>query len=314
MRIVAALGGNALLKRGEPLDASVQRDNARCAARAIASLAVEHEVVVTHGNGPQVGLLALQAASYAAVAPYPLDVLGAESEGMIGYVLEQEFLNAMPGRNIAALLTQTRVSRDDPAFSRPTKFVGPQYKESDAKRLAAERHWAIARDGNAWRRVVPSPLPIELLEVAAVEALVAKKFLVICAGGGGVPVTRDENGWLSGVEAVVDKDRASALLADQLQADCLLMLTDVVAAFADWGTPGQRAIRRIAPEHVARIPFAAGSMGPKIESGVQFARLAGRRACIGALEDAADIVAGRAGTTIEAGVSSPQFEPCDVRT
>ena len=314
MRIVAALGGNALLKRGEPLAASIQRDNARCAARAIATLAVEHEVVVTHGNGPQVGLLALQAASYAAVAPYPLDVLGAESEGMIGYVLEQEFLNAMPGRQVAALLTQTRVSQDDPAFSRPAKFVGPQYRESDAKRLAAERHWAIARDGNAWRRVVPSPLPIELLEVAAIEALVAKNFLVICAGGGGVPVTRDEHGRLSGVEAVVDKDRASALLADQLQADCLLMLTDVAAAFADWGTPGQRAIRRIAPEDVARMPFAAGSMGPKIESGVQFARRAGRRACIGALEDAADIVAGRAGTTIEAGVSSPQFESPGVRT
>lgn len=307
MRIVVALGGNALLRRGEPLDASMQRANAGRAARAIAALARDHEVIVTHGNGPQVGLLALQAASYSAVTPYPLDVLGAESEGMIGYVLEQELVNARPGRPIAALLTQTLVNRNDPAFAQPTKFVGPQYDESAARRLAAERHWSIARDSGGWRRVVPSPLPVEILEIAAVQTLVEKHFLVICAGGGGVPVVRNDRGLIVGVEAVVDKDRASALLADQLQADCLLMLTDVAAAYVDWNTSAQRAIRRIAPEQAIRLPFAVGSMGPKIESAVQFARVTGRKACIGALEDAADIVAGRLGTTVESGVARPEF-------
>jgi carbamate kinase len=312
LRIVIALGGNALLRRGERLDAQVQRANVRGAASMISRLAVAHELILTHGNGPQVGLLALQSAACAReVTPYPLDVLGAESEGMIGYMLEQELLNAAPGTNVATLLTQTVVSADDPAFEAPTKFVGPQYDETEARRLGDERGWKFQRDGKSWRRVVPSPRPREFLELRAIRTLVANRFLVICAGGGGVPVVRRRDGTISGVEAVVDKDLASALLADALCADCLLMLTDVSAAFINFGTERQRPIRRASPAQVRGLPFPAGSMGPKIEAAVEFASTPGRRACIGSLEDAAAILAGSSGTTIEAGVPILGLGPTD---
>ena len=307
MRIVIALGGNALLKRGEPMDAEVQRANARRAAQAIVALATEHELVLTHGNGPQIGLLALQAATYIGTTPYPLDILGAETEGMIGYLLEQELINAAPTMRVAALRTQTIVRSDDLAFQNPTKFVGPQYTEGVAQRVAQERQWTMARDGAAWRRVVPSPSPLEILELPAIKTLLENQYFVICAGGGGVPVTRNSRGTLTGIEAVIDKDRVAGLLAQQLQADCLLMLTDVAGTYVDWGTPQQRMIRRASPSQLADLQFAAGSMGPKIESAIEFAQTSGRRACIGALDNASDIIARRKGTSIEPGVPDIEY-------
>jgi carbamate kinase len=298
VRIVIALGGNALLKRGEPLDVATQRRNARSAAKAIAALAPGNELIVTHGNGPQIGLLALQTAAGAGEAPYPLDVLGAETDGMIGYVLEQELINAIGERCVATLLTQTEVDPADPAFGNPTKFIGPQYDAVDTRRLVAARRWTIKQDGTHWRRVVPSPAPKDIVEIRAVENLLSAGFLVICAGGGGIPVARTASGQFEGVECVVDKDLTSALLADKLGADFLLMLTDVAAVYEDFGKPTAREIRRIHPDELQKQAFPAGSMGPKVEAACRFARGGTRVAAIGALTDAAQILEGNAGTTV----------------
>lgn len=301
MRIVAALGGNALLRRDEPLEVDVQRRNIARAAAALVPLAHDHELVVTHGNGPQVGLLALQAGAYDGVAPYPLDVLGAESEGMIGYLLQQELRNALPGRDVATLLTQVVVSETDPAFARPTKPIGPMYDENEARRLAEERGcWAIAPDGAGWRRVVASPEPLEIIELETVRILVDAEVLVVCAGGGGIPVVVDPRGGLRGVEAVIDKDLAAALLAEMIGADVLLLLTDVAAAFRGFGTDRAEPIRDATTDLLRRERFAEGSMGPKVEAACRFAERTGRRAAIGALEDAALIAAGSAGTQVSA--------------
>lgn len=296
MLIVAALGGNALLKRGEPLDVETQRRNIAKAAAALIPLAREHSLVVTHGNGPQVGLLALQAAAYAPVKPYPLDVLGAESEGMIGYVIEQELRNAVPEMRVATLLTQVEVSAKDPAFAAPSKPIGPVYTKEEANDLARSRGWSIAPDGKGFRRVVASPKPLRILELDTIRLLVAGGVTVICAGGGGIPVLVD-GPRIRGIEAVIDKDAASALLAHALGADLLLMLTDATTVMTDWGSPNARALRSATPTGLARYPFAPGSMGPKIEAAVDFVK-SGKRAAIGALEDAAAIVRGAAGTTI----------------
>ncbi len=298
MRIVAALGGNALLRRGQPLEAQVQRANVDQAVRAIVKLAAEHDLVVTHGNGPQVGLLALQAASYETVAPYPLDVLGAESEGMIGYLLEQALTNALPGQAVATLLTQVIVDPLDPAFERPTKPIGPVYTEAEAKRLAAERGWRVAPDGRSYRRVVPSPEPQAIVEIEAIRLLVEAGVLVVCVGGGGIPVVAGEHGALRGVEAVIDKDLSAALLAAQLEADFLLMLTDVAAVERAFGTPQAEPIRRASPGELRALEFAAGSMGPKVEAACRFVEATSGRAAIGALPDAAAIVRGEAGTLV----------------
>jgi carbamate kinase len=298
MRIVIALGGNALLKRGEPQTLEVQRENARRAARSIASLAEGNELIITHGNGPQIGLLALQTASGSATAPYPLDVLGAETDGMIGYLLEQELINALGECRVATLLTQTEVDRNDAAFQHPTKFIGPVYDAVDSRRLIAARRWTIAQDGQHWRRVVPSPEPKDILEVRAVEHLIAAGFVTICAGGGGIPVARSSTGEYSGVECVVDKDLTSALLASKIEADYLLMLTDVPAVYCDFGTPRAREIRSARPEDLDPFTFPAGSMGPKVEAARRFARKPSRRACIGSLDNVPNIIRGRAGTTI----------------
>jgi carbamate kinase len=298
MLIVVALGGNALLRRGEPLDAEVQRRNVKTAAAAIAELARAHRVVVTHGNGPQVGLLALQAAAYEGAEPYPLDVLGAESEGMIGYLLEQAVANELRDREVATLLTQVVVDRADPAFAVPSKPVGPVYDHETALRVAAEHGWSIAPDGDQWRRVVPSPAPRAIVELHTIELLVQQDVVVVCAGGGGVPVTVDEGAGYRGVEAVVDKDATSALLAMELGADRLLLLTDVEGVAADWGTPGQRLIRATDPDAIERIGFAAGSMGPKVAAACRFVRDSGGTAGIGALADALAVLEGGAGTTI----------------
>lgn len=298
VRIVAALGGNALLRRDEPLEAHIQRRNIARAVAALAPVASDHELVVTHGNGPQVGLLALQAGAYDGVAPYPLDVLGAESEGMIGYLLEQELRNALPGRDVATLLTQVVVSETDPAFARPTKPIGPMYDEDEARRLADERDWAIAPDGPGWRRVVASPEPLEVVELETIRLLVDEEVLVVCAGGGGIPVVVDPGGGLRGVEAVIDKDLAAALLAELLGAHVLLLLTDVAAVFRGFGTDRAEPIRDATTDVLRRERFAEGSMGPKVEAACRFAERTGRRAAIGALEDAARITAGTAGTQV----------------
>jgi carbamate kinase len=306
MRVVAALGGNALLRRGQAMTAENQRENVRVAAEALAALVrVGHDLVVTHGNGPQVGLLALQCAAYKPGEAYPLDVLSAETEGMIGYLIEQELGNLLPAeRPCAALLTQIEVDPADPAFAQPSKPIGPVYSEEEAKRLAAERAWSIApddaKDAGGWRRVVASPLPKRIFEIGVIELLVEKGVVVICAGGGGIPVIVRQDGGLVGIEGVIDKDRASALLARQLGAEALLLLTDVAAVFADWDTPRARAIRCAPPNALAAMKFAAGSMGPKVEAACDFVRRTGGFAGIGRLEDAAEIIRRRTGTIVTA--------------
>lgn len=297
-RVLVALGGNALLHRGEPLEASVQQKNVERAVRSIAALAAEQDIVITHGYGPQVGLLALQAAAYTKVKPYPLDILGAESEGMIGYLLEQGGLrNALPGRATATLLTQVIVDADDPAFHQPTKPVGPTYDRAEARRVAAELGWTVAPDGGYFRRVVPSPQPREIVELSTIRLLVEAGVVVICTGGGGIPVVAD-NGVLHGVEAVIDKDLSAALLAANLGADSLLMLTDVAAVKRDWGTKRARTISRATPAELRSLEFETASMALKIEAACRFVEATGGSAAIGALEDAAAIVRGEAGTCI----------------
>jgi len=300
MRIVVALGGNALLRRGESMTADNQRENIQIAATALAPLASEHELVVSHGNGPQVGLLALQGAAFKAAEAYPLDILDAETEGMIGYLIEQELSNLLPAdRACATLLTQIEVDQRDPAFASPSKPIGPVYSEADARSLAAERGWSIAPDGADFRRVVPSPRPQAILEMSVIELLVSRGVIVICAGGGGIPVVRLETGCLVGVEAVIDKDLASALLARELGAGALLLLTDVEAVMTDWGSPDARAIRRISPQALAQLSFAPGSMRPKARAACEFVQQTGGVAGIGKLDDAQAILDGEAGTIID---------------
>ncbi|MDQ0391082.1 carbamate kinase [Labrys monachus] len=304
MRLVVALGGNALLRRGEPLTVENQRVNVRKAAQALADLVAQgHTLVITHGNGPQVGMLALQASAGPSDGAYPLDVLGAESEGMIGYMIEQELDNVLPADAlVATLLTQTRVSADDEAFAHPTKPIGPVYDEATAKKLAEDRGWSVAADGKGWRRVVPSPQPVEILEARVIAMLSARQVTVICAGGGGIPVIRAPDGSFRGAEAVIDKDMTSALLARQLDADMLVMLTDVDAVYLDWGGRSPRRIRNAAPSALSPSDFAAGSMGPKIAAANSFAAATRRPAAIGRLEDLSGIVAGACGTRIDARV------------
>ncbi len=299
MRLVVALGGNALLKRGQTPDNDVQEANVRIAVEALAPLAHEHELVVTHGNGPQVGVLALEsAADPNLTVPYPFDVLGAQTQGMIGYWLLQALQNELPGRQIAAIINQTLVSAADPAFSNPTKFIGEVYDEARAHLLAAERGWTVKPDGPHWRRVVASPAPQRVVETRLIRLLLSNGAVVVCAGGGGVPVVRNDLGRLDGVEAVVDKDSTASILAQALDADALLILTDVANAFRDFGTPTQTAITSSTPAAMRDHDFPAGSMGPKVEAACRFVEITGGIAGIGRLEDAAAILAGTAGTVL----------------
>ena len=303
MRVVVALGGNALLKRGEPMTADNQRINVRSAAPALASVAKEHQLVLSHGNGPQVGLLALQAAAYTEVEAYPLDILGAQTEGMIGYVLEQELGNAMPpDAPLATLLTMVQVDVDDPAFDDPTKFVGPVYTKDQADALSAAKGWVFKPDGDSWRRVVASPEPRHIFEIRPIRWLLEHGVVLICAGGGGVPTTflPDAEKTLVGVEAVIDKDFASELLAREVAADLFVMATDVDAVYADWGTPEQRALGRVPVDELRKQTFPAGSMGPKVEAACRFVEATGGRAAIGALTQIQQIVDGDAGTQVVA--------------
>jgi len=305
MRMVIALGGNALLQRGQPMTAENQRANIRVAAECIAAVAPGNEIVVAHGNGPQVGLLALQAAAYQDVAPYPLDVLGAQTEAMIGYVIEQELGNLLPAeQSLATLLTMIEVDPDDPAFHNPTKPIGPVYDRATAERLKAASGWAIAPDGDHFRRVVASPKPKRIFEIRPIRVLVEQGAIVICAGGGGIPTMYDEHGKLHGVEAVIDKDLASALLAEQVAADLLVIATDVDGVYTDWGSEKQHKLGRVTPDDLAGLSLPAGSMGPKVQAACDFARNTGNEAVIGALSDIIDIVHGAAGTRVR----SRQFE------
>lgn len=304
MRIVVALGGNALARRGEPMTAETQRANVRRAVAALAPLIeAGHLLVITHGNGPQVGLLALQAAAGPKDGLYPLDILDAESEGMIGYLIELELRNAAPGHEIATVLTQVLVDLSDPAFSNPTKPIEPMYDEAPARKLATERGWILARDGHGWRRVVPSPRPLRILEAAVVSSLAEAGVTVICAGGGGIPVARTAEGLLAGMEAVVDKDLASSLLARELKADHLLLLTDVPGVYLDWGKAPGRLVASAGHDMLDPVQFPPGSMGPKLEAANAFAAATGKPASIGRLDDAALIAQRLAGTTIETSIA-----------
>ena len=295
-----ALGGNALLRRTQLPSAGNQQENIRIACAQVARVAAAHDMVLTHGNGPQVGLLALQSAAYTAVDSYPLDVLDAESEGMLGYLLEQELANLLPAsRSVASLLTRVEVDPRDPAFLAPSKPIGPVYTQAQADELARRRQWAMAPDGAGWRRVVPSPRPVRVPGLGVIRSLLGQSVLVIAAGGGGIPVVpRPDGGGMQGVEAVIDKDRCSALIATALQVDCLIIATDVDAVYLDWGLPTQRAVGHTTPDALDAQRFAAGSMAPKVEAACRFVRASGRRAAIGALGDIEALLAGQRGTQI----------------
>jgi carbamate kinase len=298
MRIVAALGGNALLERGEPPESGLQEAHVIKAVAALAPLAAGSDLVITHGNGPQVGMLALESAHDPAISrPYPFDVLGAQTQGMIGYWLLQALQDALPRRQVACLVSRTLVRRDDPAFGQPSKFVGPVYDEPRARALAAAHGWEVRRDGTRWRRVVPSPEPAGLPDLPAIRTLLGTGAIVVCAGGGGIPIA-DGAGGIRGVEAVVDKDLTASLLARELHADALLLLTDVAAVMDGYGTPQSRPIRRITPAELRKRDFPAGSMGPKIEAVCRFVEETGKPAAIGQLSDAQALLTQQAGTVI----------------
>ena len=302
MKIVVALGGNALLERGERPDSDIQQSHVARAVAALRPLLARHDVVITHGNGPQVGVLALESAGDLALSrPYPFDVLGAQTQGMIGYWLVQALQDTAGGRPAACLICRTLVAADDPAFARPAKFIGPVYDEATARRLAAGHGWAVRPDGPSWRRVVPSPEPAGLVELDTIRMLSDKGVTVVCAGGGGIPVTTDGAGRLRGIEAVVDKDLTAALLASSLGADALLLLTDVAGVQDGYGTPQARPIRFATPADLRGRSFPAGSMGPKVEAACRFAEQAGGLSAIGRLEDAVALLDGSAGTMVRAG-------------
>ncbi|MFN0030090.1 MAG: carbamate kinase [Acidimicrobiales bacterium] len=307
MRIVVALGGNALLKRGETPDNDVQVANVAVAVAALAPLAYTHELVITHGNGPQVGVLAIESAADPHLTrSFPFDVLGAQTQGMIGYWLLQSLQNAIPDRQVAAIINQTLVSGDDPAYANPTKFIGEVYDEPTARALAAQRGWTVKPDGEHWRRVIASPKPLRVVETPLIKLLLANHTVVICAGGGGVPVIRNQDGHLEGIEAVVDKDLTALVLAEALDADVLLILTDVPNVFVDFGTPDQQPLTHTTPAAMRQLTFPAGSMGPKVEAACRFVETTGAMAAIGRLQDTAAILAGSAGTILTpTGTSTP---------
>src|SRR5580704_1044818 len=316
MRVVVALGGNALLRRGEPMTAENQRENVRVACDHLAPIGEKHELIISHGNGPQIGLLALEQAAYTEVPESPLDVLGAETEGMIGYLVEQELGNRLPfDKPLASLLTMIEVDPDDPAFTDPSKPIGPLYSAAEADKLAAERGWAFKPDGDSMRRVVPSPAPKRIFELRPIRWLLDRGCVVICAGGGGIPVAYRPGRQLTGVEVVIDKDRASALLARDVGADLLIMATDAAAVFIGFGTPQQRAIVAANPDALLagyEAEFAAGSMLPKVIAACDFARATGKPAVIGALADIDAMLAGTAGTRVTTAVTGVEFADSSV--
>ena len=301
MRIVVALGDNAFLRPGQPMTDENLRANIRRTAESLATIAAGNELVITHGNSPQVALLAFQAGAYEEVEGLTLDVLGSQTEGMIGYLIEQELGNLLPYEApFATILTMVEVDPSDPAFQDPTKFIGPVYEEEEAKRLAKEMDWLIRQDGNKWRRVVASPKPKKIFEIQPIRWLLERETIVICAGGGGIPTAYDGHRKLHGIEAVIDKDLASELLARELEADLFIMATDADGVYIGWNTPEAKAIKRANPEAIGRFDFPAGSMGPKVEAACQFAEQTGKAAASGALEDLKGMVEGSAGTIVSA--------------
>jgi len=299
MRIVIALGGNALLRRGEAMTAENQRNNIQIAAKSLAPVVEQNELVISHGNGPQVGLLSLQSAAYKEVEEYPLDILGAQTEGMIGYMIEQELGNLLPIEiPIASILTMVEVDPEDPAFLNPTKPIGPIYTQIEAEKLRNEKNWDVKPDGKHWRRVVPSPEPHRIFELRPIHWLLEKGTVVICAGGGGIPTIYNKEGKLEGVEVVIDKDRASSLLAFELDADLLILATDTDGVYLDWGTDSEKIIPNITPEEIRNYEFDEGSMGPKVEAACSFVERSGQRAVIGSLRDIEGMVNGTTGTQI----------------
>ncbi len=310
MRTVVALGGNALIQRGEEMTSSNQRRNVRAACEALAPVAADHELVISHGNGPQVGLLALQGAAYEKVPTYPLDVLVAETQGMIGYLIAQEIGNLLPfDKPVACLLTMIEVDPNDPAFDKPTKPIGPWYTTVEASRLRDERGWTFMFDGDSARRVVASPLPQRIFEMRQIRWLLEHQSVVVCAGGGGIPTAYRDGKQLAGIDAVIDKDRATELLATGLEADLFVMVTDIDAAYIDWGTPDAQAIGRAHPDALLdRLgEFGEGSMQPKIEAACRFALSTGNRAVIGSLEQLGRLMAGDAGTIVSTEHAGIQF-------
>jgi carbamate kinase len=299
MRVIVALGGNALLRRGQSMDAHTQMGNVRGVVKTLADLARKHELIITHGNGPQVGMLALESASDPSLdRPYPFDTLGAQTQGMIGYWMLQALQNALPGRQVLAMVTQTLVSAVDPAFDDPTKFVGQVYEREKAEKLAAEYGWTVKPDGPHWRRVVPAPAPQRVVETRLIRRMVREGVVVICAGGGGIPVVRDEQGRLAGVEAVIDKDLTASMLAEALDCDAFLILTDVPRVMRDFGTPRQSEIAHTTPYELRAMSFPAGSMGPKVDAVCRFVETTGDMAAIGRLDQAERILGGDAGTIV----------------
>lgn len=297
MRVVIALGGNALLPRGQKPDAAPQVDQVTHVAGPLADLARWHEVVLVHGNGPQVGLLALESAADTSLSrPYPLGDLVAETQGLIGYWL-QLALGRHLDTPVVTLVTQTVVDAEDPAFADPTKFVGSMYDEPEAKGLADEHDWSFKRDGSGYRRVVASPAPQRVVEAGTCDEMLRRGITVVLAGGGGIPVVEGPEG-LEGVEAVVDKDLAAALVAEELHADLLLVLTDVKAVMADFGTPDQRPLGEVTVSELESLQFPAGSMGPKVAAVCDFVRATGARAAIGSLDDTVAVFCGTAGTQV----------------
>ena len=313
MRIVVALGGNALLKRGEPMTAQNQSANIRLAAEQLAKVKPKNELIISHGNGPQVGLLALQHAAYYAqdikIEPYPLDVLVSQTVGMIGYMLQQELTNLLPETPTQTLVTQVIVDEHDPAFSKPSKPIGQVYTQAEAEKLAAEKGWTVMPDGQYYRRAVPSPKPQDVTGINAVKALLAQDHIVICGGGGGVPCVKNAQGQLTGVEAVVDKDLATAVIANQLDADLFIIATDVNATCVNFQKEGERKIAKANPAALEALSaeFAAGSMGPKVQAVINFVKATGKDAAIGSLADIEDIVAGKAGTRVSLSVDEVVF-------
>ena len=297
MRIVIALGGNALLRRGEDMTAVNQRKNIQIAVSALAPIVEQNELVISHGNGPQVGLLSLQSAAYKEVEEYPLDILGAQTQGMIGYMIEQELGNILPIEvPITSILTMVEVDPDDPAFNNPTKPIGPVYNKEEAEALKNDKGWEIKKDGEYWRRVVASPIPHRIFELRPIHWLLEKNTVVICAGGGGIPTIYNKEGNLEGVEVVIDKDRASSLLAFELEADILIMATDTDGVYSNWGTEEEKLIPKTTPEEIRKYEFDKGSMGPKVEAACSFIERSGQRAVIGSLTDIEGMVNGTAGT------------------
>ncbi|MEV8631744.1 carbamate kinase [Streptosporangium sp. NPDC051023] len=306
MRVLVALGGNALLRRGQKPDADTQRENVRIAAASLARLAERHELIITHGNGPQVGVLALESTSDPNLTrPYPLDTIGAETQGMIGYWMLQALQNALPGRQIAATVNQTLVSAVDPAFDNPTKFVGQVYDQAEAEKLAVEYGWTVKPDGQYWRRVVPSPVPQRVVETRLLRRLVRDGVVTVCAGGGGIPVIRNDKGQLQGIEAVIDKDLTASVLAEALEADVLMVLTDVPRVARNFGTPQQQEIAHTTPHQLRAEHFPAGSMGPKVEAVCRFVETTGDMAAIGKLDEAELILEGEAGTIVTPNATWP---------